>query len=79
MLLKPIIKYENYQISCLMSDQSVVYDSSFSGETQTSQVASVAVGSDSNVYSIGVTVLGNVLECTVVTYNKVLLDVMIFY
>jgi hypothetical protein len=38
----------------------------------------VAVGSDSNVYSIGVVVQGNVLECTVVTYNKVLLDVMIF-
>jgi hypothetical protein len=76
-LLKPTLKYENYQLSCLMADQSTVYDSSFLGETQASQLSSVSVGSDSDMYSVAVFVQGNVLECTLVTYNRVLLNVML--
>lgn len=62
-----------------MADQSTIYDSSFLGEIQTSQLSSVSVGSDSDMYSIGVYVHGNVLDCTVVTYNRALINVILSY
>ena len=61
-----------------MADQSTIYGSSFLDETQTSQLSSVSAGSDSEMYSIGVFVQGNVLSCTVVTYNRVLLNVICY-
>ena len=75
-LIKPIIKYENYQLQCLLPNQKIIYDSSFTDDDSTkSYLSVVSVGTDHSAYSISVNTFSNLLECTIVTYNRVLLNV----
>ena len=43
-MLKPIIKYQNYQLSCLLPNNSYIYDSSFINENSVSYASFVSVG-----------------------------------
>jgi hypothetical protein len=52
-----------------------VYDSSFRDEFQSSYLSTVSVGSDQSLFGISVNVQAKVLSCTVVTYNRILLNV----
>lgn len=75
-LTKPIIKYENYQLQCLLPNQKIIYDSSFTDDnSDKSYLSVVSVGTDQSAYSISVNTFSNILECTVVTYNRILLNV----
>lgn len=73
-LLQPTVKYQNYQISCSLKDKTMVYDSSFVGDERTFR-SSVAVGADGNMFSVSAFVQGDVMACTLLTYNKILLNV----
>lgn len=79
-LIKPIIKYENYQLQCLLPSQAIIYDSSFTDDDSTKSYFSiVSVGTDQSAYSISVNTFSNVLQCTVLTYNRVLLNVKFIF
>lgn len=77
-LLQPTVKYQNYQISCLLKDKTMVYDSSFVGDDERTFRSSVAVGADGNMFSVSAFVQGDVMACTLLTYNKVLLNVKLW-
>jgi hypothetical protein len=77
-LLKPTLKYENYQLFCLDTNQLAMYDSSFDGESSKSFTSTVLVGNDNNNFAVSIYVPTAVYSCTLLTYNKILLNV-IFY
>lgn len=58
-----------------MSDLTTLYDSSFADETQASRLSSVSVGSDASMFSVSAYIQGSVLSCTILTYNRILLNV----
>lgn len=63
-------------MQCLLPNQKIIYDSSFTDDDSTKSYLSVlSVGTDHSAYSISVNTFSNVLECTIVTYNRVLLNV----
>lgn len=75
-LIKPIINYENYQLQCLLANQSIIYDSSFTDDDSTkSYLSFVSIGSDASTYSITINTFANAVSCTIATYNRVLLNV----
>lgn len=78
-LIKPIINYENYQLQCLLPNQSVIYDSSFADDDSTkSYLSVVSVGSDASTYSITINIFVSAVSCTIATYNRVLINVTLF-
>jgi len=63
-------------LQCLLPNQKIIYDSSFTDDDSIkSYLSVVSVGTDNSAYSISVNTFSNVLECIIVTYNRVLLNV----
>lgn len=61
---------------CLDSNQLAIYDSSFEGEATRSFTSTVMVGNDDNNFAVSVYLQSTVYSCTLLTYNKILLNVM---
>lgn len=63
-------------MQCLLPNQKIIYDSSFTDDnSDKSYLSVVSVGTDQSAYSISVNTFSNILECTIVTYNRILLNV----
>ena len=77
MSVQPKLGYENHQISCLMTDGSSIYASSFTDElTAGTYKAFLGVGGDGNNYAISANIIGsNVAACSILVYFKVTLAV----
>lgn len=78
-LIQPVLSFENYQATCLLSTGTVTYDSSFSNELSTNNYqVFVSAGGEGNDLVVSATVVpSNVYACTFQLYFKVTLEVLI--
>jgi hypothetical protein len=81
-LVQPQLSYQNHQVACLLSDSSVIYDSTFTNELVTGNYQSaVAVGGEEGNYAISANIFAtsssvSIQACSLLVYFTVSLNVM---
>ena len=78
-LVQPVLAYQNYQATCLLSGGTVIYDSSFASEPiANSYQTFVSAGADGNSLAISaVFQSNNITACTLQLYFQVSLSVVL--
>ena len=76
--IQPTLSYQNHQISCLLDNKTLIYDSSFSSElTANSYSSFVGVGGDEGSYIITANIITNEISaCSILIYFNVKLNVV---